>query len=119
VGPEALSSAQRWVLEGATLIKEGVLQQSALDPVDTFSSPEKQFMLLDLILTVYDEGAALIELGVPVQELSEMPILARLRRCKELYDSSQIDQLKAFRDEALSDFKAIHSEYAQRGEHTA
>ncbi|MCU7870111.1 MAG: V-type ATP synthase subunit A, partial [Candidatus Thiodiazotropha sp. (ex Lucinoma borealis)] len=119
VGPEALSSAQRWVLEGSALIKEGVLQQSALDPVDTFSSPEKQFMLLNLILSVYDEGAALIELGVPVQELAEMPILARLRRCKELYDSSQIDQLKAFRDEALNDFKEIHSEYAQRGEQTA
>jgi V/A-type H+-transporting ATPase subunit A len=119
VGPEALSSAQRWVLEGAALIKDGVLQQSALDPVDTFSSPQKQFLLLDLILSVYDEGAALIELGVPVQELSEMPVLAKLRRCKELYDSSQIDQLRAFRDEALQDFKAIHSEYAQRGEQTA
>ncbi|MES9943124.1 MAG: V-type ATP synthase subunit A [Candidatus Thiodiazotropha sp. 6PLUC2] len=119
VGPEALSSAQRWVLEGAGLIKEGVLQQSALDPVDTFSSPEKQFMLLDLILAVYDAGAELIELGVPVQELSDMSVLARLRRCKELYDSSQIDQLKAFRDEALNDFKEIHSEYAQRGEQTA
>jgi V/A-type H+-transporting ATPase subunit A len=31
VGPEALSDAQRWQLEGAALIKEGVLQQSALD----------------------------------------------------------------------------------------
>ena len=119
VGPEALSSAQRWVLEGAALIKDGVLQQSALDPVDTFSSPEKQFLLLDLILSVYDQGAALIEMGVPVQELAEMPVLAKLRRIKELYDSSQIDQLKAFRDEALQDFKAIHSEYAQRGEQTA
>jgi V/A-type H+-transporting ATPase subunit A len=39
VGPEALSSAQRWELEGAALIKEGVLQQSALDEVDTFCSP--------------------------------------------------------------------------------
>jgi hypothetical protein len=48
-----------------------------------------------------------------------MPVLAKLRRCKELYDSSQIDQLRAFRDEALQDFKAIHSEYAQRGEQTA
>ena len=36
VGPEALSSQQRWSLEGAMLIKEGVLQQSALDPVDTY-----------------------------------------------------------------------------------
>ena len=48
VGPEALSDAQRWELEGAALMKEAVLQQSALDEVDTFCSPQKQFALLDL-----------------------------------------------------------------------
>jgi vacuolar-type H+-ATPase catalytic subunit A/Vma1 len=84
VGPEALSDAQRWQLEGATLIKEGVLQQSALDDVDTFCSPQKQFALLDLALSIYDKGMALIELGVPVTELQTMPELAKVRRCKSL-----------------------------------
>ncbi len=73
MGPEALSSAQRWELEGAALIKEGVLQQSALDPVDTFSSPEKQFALLDMVLTIIEKGAELIEIGIPVQELTALP----------------------------------------------
>ncbi len=116
VGPEALSSAQRWVLEGASLIKEGVLQQSALDPVDTFSSPEKQFLLLDLMLSIYDLGAELIELGVPVQELSGLPVMARLRRCKELFDSSQTEQLRAFQQEAIDSVKSIRTAYAQRSE---
>jgi V/A-type H+-transporting ATPase subunit A len=116
VGPEALSSAQRWVLEGASLIKEGVLQQSALDPVDSFSSPQKQFLLLDLMLSVYDQGAELIDLGVPVQQLASLPVMARLRRCKEQYDSSQIEQLRAFQQEALGSFQAIRSEYAQHEE---
>ncbi|MBL3616770.1 MAG: V-type ATP synthase subunit A, partial [gamma proteobacterium endosymbiont of Lamellibrachia anaximandri] len=119
VGPEALSSAQRWILEGAALIKEGALQQSALDPVDTFSSPEKQFLLLDTLLTIYDQGADLIELGVPVQELSDLPILAKLRRCKEVYDSDQLDQLRVFREQAIKSFESIRSEYAQRGEQTS
>ncbi|MDJ0806080.1 MAG: V-type ATP synthase subunit A [Gammaproteobacteria bacterium] len=114
VGPEALSSAQRWVLEGASLIKEAVLQQSALDPVDTFSSPQKQFLLLDLVLTIYDLGSELIELGVPVQELAGQTVMARLRRCKELYDSSQTEQLLAFQQEAIDSFKVIRAEYAQR-----
>ncbi len=116
VGPEALSSAQRWVLEGASLIKEGVLQQSALDPVDSFSSPQKQFLLLDLMLSVYDQGAELIDLGVPVQQLASLPVMARLRRCKEQYDSSQIEQLRAFQQEALGSFQAIRFEYAQHEE---
>jgi V/A-type H+-transporting ATPase subunit A len=114
VGPEALSSAQRWVLEGAALIKEGVLQQSALDPVDSYASPQKQFQLLDLVLSVYDAGAELIELGVPVEQLAELPVMARLRRCKEQYDSSQIEQLQAFQQEALSSFQSLRTEYTQR-----
>ena len=49
VGVEALSSEQRWTLEASSLIKEGLLQQSATDDVDSFSSPEKQFALLSAL----------------------------------------------------------------------
>jgi V/A-type H+-transporting ATPase subunit A len=73
VGPEALSDAQRWELEGAALVKEGVLQQSALDETDTYCSPHKQFQLLELVMQVFDRGAELISLGAPVQELAEHP----------------------------------------------
>jgi V/A-type H+-transporting ATPase subunit A len=117
VGPEALSSAQRWDLEGAALVKEGVLQQSALDEVDTFCSPEKQFALLDLALTIYDKGSALVEIGVPVQELQTLPLLARARRCKSMYSSEQLDKIGAFRKEVEQEFENIRLEYAKEGEH--
>ncbi len=113
VGPEALSSAQRWELEGAKLIKEGVLQQNALDPVDTFSSPQKQFLLLDMMLTIYDRGAALIHLGVPVQELRDLPVIARARRAKQTYDSSQSAELQAITREISDEFARIRMEYAK------
>jgi V/A-type H+-transporting ATPase subunit A len=114
VGPEALSDAQRWQLEGAALVKEGVLQQSALDDVDTFCSPAKQFALLDLALSIYDRGMALIELGVPVAELQAMPQLAKARRCKSQYNSDQVDSIRAFAKEVESAFEAIRVEYAKQ-----
>jgi V/A-type H+-transporting ATPase subunit A len=117
VGPEALSDTQRWTLEGAALIKEGVLQQSALDPVDTFCSPEKQFVLLDLMLTIYDRGAELVELGVPVGELQNLPLLAKARRCKSRYRSEEVENLRAFNEEVLQEFEEIRMEYAKQGEH--
>jgi V/A-type H+-transporting ATPase subunit A len=117
VGPEALSSTQRWVLEGAALIKEAVLQQSALDPVDTFASPAKQFELLDLVLAIYDKGAELIELGVPVQELQGMEILATVRRAKSSYSSDQVDKLQELREEIKQALNDIRLEYAKHGEH--
>lgn len=116
VGPEALSSAQRWDLEGAALIKEGVLQQSALDEVDTFCSPEKQFALLNLCLMIYALGTELVQRGVPVQELQRLPLLARMRRLKSLFTSEQMDEIDAFRDEVEDSFERLRQEYASQEE---
>ncbi|KAA6184961.1 V-type ATP synthase subunit A [Thiohalocapsa marina] len=114
VGPEALSDAQRWQLEGASLVKEGVLQQSALDDVDTFCSPQKQFALLDLALSIYDKGMELIELGVPVNELQGLPQLAKARRCKSMYNSDQVGNIRALASEIEKAFEAIRLEYAKQ-----
>jgi len=114
VGPEALSDAQRWQLEGASLIKEGVLQQSALDEVDTFCSPQKQFALLDLALSIYDKGMTLIELGVPVSHLQDLPQLAKVRRCKSMYNSDQVSSITDLAREIEDAFEAIRLEYAKQ-----
>ena len=116
VGPEALSDAQRWELEGAALVKESVLQQSALDEVDTFCSPAKQFALLDLVIRLYEQGEALIQLGVPVSELQSLPQLAKMRRVKSLYSSEQLDQILAFGAEIDQAMEAIRLEYVKQGD---
>ncbi len=112
VGPEALSPAQRWELEGAALIKEAVLQQSALDDADSYCSPNKQFELLELVMQVFDRGKELIALGAPVQELAEHPVLARIRRAKSTWRSDEIDQLAAFAGEVYEALAGLQSEYA-------
>jgi len=116
VGPEALSSAQRWELEGAALVKEAVLQQSALDDVDTFCSPQKQYQLLELVMSLFDQGQELIELGAPVQELAEQPILARVRRAKSTWRSTDMEQLNEFANEVRQTFNKLHDAYNQHQE---
>jgi len=113
VGPEALSPVQRWTLEGSVLIKDAVLQQSALDPIDSYSSPEKQYVLLDLILSIYHQGLDLLSLGVPVQELLVLPILGRARRIKGIYTSDRIDELRAFGTEIHQAFDGLRAEYGK------
>jgi V/A-type H+-transporting ATPase subunit A len=115
VGPEALSSAQRWALEGAAMIREGVLQQSAFDEVDSFCSPQKQFLLLDLLLELHGRGAELLGIGVPVQELLALPILSRARRLKTVYASNQMDGLTGFRGEIRDTFERLRTEYGKPG----
>ncbi|MBI2312124.1 MAG: V-type ATP synthase subunit A [Betaproteobacteria bacterium] len=113
VGMEALSAAQRWTLEGASLIREGVLQQSALDEVDSYCSPGKQFLLLDLALFIYHEGMTLLDSGVPVQQLLGLPLLSKARRYKSRYRSEEMEALKACRDEIRGTFDRIRTEYTK------
>jgi V/A-type H+-transporting ATPase subunit A len=115
VGPGALSGTQRWVLESVTLIKEGVLQQSALDPVDSFCAPEKQFTLLDLMLQIYHQGTESLNRGVPVQELLNLSILTRAKRCKSDYENAQVEKLQGFIKEIKEEFNQLRIKYAEAG----
>ncbi len=112
VGPEALSPSQRWVLEGAGLIKEGLLQQSALDEVDSFCSPQKQFKLLEMMLGIYHQGLEMLKLEVPVQQLSDLPEIAQARRIKSKYGSDQMDELGEFITRIEQTFEKMRKEYA-------
>jgi V/A-type H+-transporting ATPase subunit A len=118
VGPEALSPQQRWALEGVALFKEGVLQQSALDPVDSYCSPQKQFALLDQMLSIYQQGLKLLDFGVPVQELLRLPLLAESQRLKASYTNDQLDELRSFAARADAEFERLRNEYAQHGKAT-
>jgi len=115
VGPEALSPQQRWALQGVALFREGVLQQSALDPVDSYCSPQKQFALLDQMLSIYRQGLKLLEFGVPVQELLRLPLLAEAQRLKGSYTNDQRDELRSFAARVDGEFERLRSEYAQHG----
>ena len=112
VGVEALSSEQRWTLEATGLIKEGLLQQSATDEMDSFASPEKQFALLAALLDIYRQGMKLVRLGAPARRLLQMPLLAQARRWKSQHASEDIAALKA-RIAAIPDaFNPLIEEYA-------
>ena len=112
VGPEALSPAQRWVLEGAALIREGVLQQSAVDEIDSFCSPEKQMLLLSLMLDIYHRGVELLEATVPVQQLADLPLLAQARRIKSKFSSTELNSFHAFEQTIKTVFDKIKMEYS-------
>ena len=111
VGPEALSSEQRWVMESAAMVREGILQQSALDEIDSYASAEKQYLLLELVLSVYQRGSELIGLGVPVQHLSRLPLISQIKRLKSQYSSEELDELRAFKTEIKDVMGKIHAEY--------
>ena len=114
VGVEALSGEQRWTLESAGLIKEGLLQQSATDEIDSFASPEKQFILLSALLRIYREGMQLVHLGAPARRLLGLPLLSQARRWKSQHGSDDLAALKEKVARIPVDFAEIAVDFAPK-----
>lgn len=71
VGVESLSERDRLKLVTARQIREDYLQQNAFDDVDTYTSREKQFKMLDIILHFEDEAVKALDLGAYYDEIME------------------------------------------------
>jgi V/A-type H+-transporting ATPase subunit A len=71
VGASALPDRERVALLGARLLREGVLQQSALSEHDGFCGPDKQSALLEMVLAVYDRFREMLESGVSATTIEE------------------------------------------------
>jgi V/A-type H+-transporting ATPase subunit A len=82
VGPDALPDAERLVLLTARLIREGFLQQNALDVVDSYTTPGRQDAMLGAILHFHQRALRLIDRGVPIERLRSLPVVDSLLRMR-------------------------------------
>ncbi|MBQ8532408.1 MAG: V-type ATP synthase subunit A, partial [Clostridia bacterium] len=87
VGMDALSSPDRLKLEAARSIREDYLHQNAFHDVDTYTSLEKQYMLMSLILLFYDKASAALDKGASVERLVSLPSRERIGRFKYTAES--------------------------------
>ncbi len=82
VGPDALSDAQRAILEGARMIREDYLMQSAYHPIDSYCSPEKAYHMLRVIIKFYERMKAAVDRGVPIKDIIKLPVVEEIARMK-------------------------------------
>ena len=95
VGMDALSKSDRIKLEAARSIREDFLHQNAFHEVDTYSTLQKQYKMMQLVLKFFDLATAGIERGADLNAIIDMPIRERIGRFKYVKDE-EID--KAFDD---------------------
>lgn len=63
VGSDALPEDQKALLQIARMVREDYLQQFALDPLDGYCPPEKQYWMLRVLLTFHDGLSHAIKRG--------------------------------------------------------
>ncbi|MEM0026547.1 MAG: V-type ATP synthase subunit A [Ignisphaera sp.] len=96
VGPEALPEEDKLILEVARIIREGFLQQSALDPFDAYSPPEKGIIIMEAIMEFYRRALEAVAKGLTV---------AKIREFKSKY---MLYQMKFY---SLEDLKKVIPQY--------
>ena len=109
VGADSLPDQERYTLFIAGLIKQAFLQQNALDPIDAYSSPEKQVAILHLLMHAQGRGRAIIDQGCPVGRLTgEIALWPRLIRAKATVANQDLEQIASLGrslDEALDEIE--------------
>ena len=78
IGSDVLPDDQKLTLEIARVIRLGFLQQNAFHQEDTRVPMEKQFLMMETILYLYEKCRALVNRGMPVSVLKEDKIFERI-----------------------------------------
>ncbi len=82
VGVDALSAKDRVTMEVARSIREDYLHQDAFHEVDTYSTLNKQFRMLKLILTYYNMSQSAVKKNVDPKSLFGLPVREKIGRAK-------------------------------------
>jgi V/A-type H+-transporting ATPase subunit A len=101
VGLGALPARERIVLLTGRLLREAILQQSAMSENDAYCSPAKQAALLDMVLSVHDKCLSLIEGGLPASAVEEID-LSTVTRARDETGPDDAEGVTRLRDEVLA-----------------
>ncbi len=82
VGIDALSPADRLKMETARSIREDFLHQLAFHEIDTYTSLNKQLLMMKLILAFYDLGLEALNSGGDIDAISSLPVREQIGRFK-------------------------------------
>ena len=82
VGMDALSAPDRLKLEAARSIREDFLHQDAFHEVDTYTSLEKQHLMMNLVVEFFNSTNEALSKGAEVNKLIGMKVRERIGRFK-------------------------------------
>ena len=108
VGPDALPDRERAVLLVTRMIREDYLQQDAFHEVDTYCPPKKQVTMMRVLLNFYNYTMQAIDRGIPVEEISKLPVREKIGRMKF---EPNIDEIAKLIDETKEQFEELFKKY--------
>jgi len=105
VGIDGLSIEDRLKMETCKMIREDYLHQNAFHEIDTYSSMNKQYHMLKLILQFFVKGRAALVQGADFNKISALEVREPIGRFKYLPESdvdAEYDKIMAELDESIN-----------------
>lgn len=112
VGVDGLSYEDRLKLEVAKSIREDYLHQNAFHDVDTYSSMNKQYKLLKLIMSYFEMAKDAVARGAGFNQLVSLPVRETIGRFKYVEE----EKINGAYEEIIDDMKKEISELVSREE---
>ncbi|NLW34764.1 V-type ATP synthase subunit A [Syntrophorhabdus aromaticivorans] len=106
VGVDSLAADDRILMQAARMIREDFLHQNAFDDRDTYTSLEKQYNLISLILHYYDHARTALQNGASLDNLTKLAILDEVARAKLIPEEAQ-DQFDHLKRRITEDIRAL------------
>ena len=114
VGIDALSDKDRLKLEVSKSIREDYLQQNGFHEIDTFSSMEKQYKMIFLILKFKSEAERALNAGVYLEKILNLPIRDKIARSKYIPEK-ELSKMDDILKELQSDIEKLIQEEGVTG----
>ena len=111
VGMDALGAKDRLTMETAKSIREDYLHQNAFHEVDTYTSLDKQYKMMKLILDFYHIATDALDQGVELRDILALPVREQIGRSKYI-EETHIDRF----DEIARNIKKEISALLNKGD---
>ena len=96
VGQDVLSDDKKLLLEVASSIRIGFLQQNSFNDIDTAVTIEKQFKMMETIILIYERSLKLINKSIPISEIKKLGLLEEYNELKYNVKNDEIEKIDEF-----------------------
>ncbi len=107
VGVDALSPSERLTLEAARSVREDFLQQNAFEDGDSYTSLDKQYRLIKLILSFYKKSGEALTRGADIEKIAELPVRERIGRAKSADPEKYVAEFEDIDREITAELSAL------------
>lgn len=105
VGMDALSPGDRLKMEAARSIREDFLHQLAFHEVDTYTSLNKQYHMMKLVINYYDLSLKALDEGASIDDVVAIPVREAIGRFKYITEENVNAEYDKIMSELNSELK--------------